>query len=185
MKMAKASAADLSMAMDLCGALDALAGWPAFVPEPVHRLEGEDDAEPFDRHNREQCVRVLGHLLDLAGRASLMRVVWGCAVVLDPRNQCVDPDADTIEHHPDTKRAKDCMVLRPLDQWLPENGSVLWWPPANDQAPWVGCAGDAARPSTHSLWTPILVPTFPSPGDASPTSPGPQSAESTEAATPV
>jgi ribA/ribD-fused uncharacterized protein len=28
-------------------------------------------------------------------------VVWGMTVVLDPRNKVVDPDADTIEHHPD------------------------------------------------------------------------------------
>jgi hypothetical protein len=29
-----------------------------------------------------------------------MRVVFGMAVVLDPRNEVVDPDADTLEIHP-------------------------------------------------------------------------------------
>ena len=44
---------------------------------------------------------VLRHLLAIAGRASLMRVVFGMTTLLDPRNKVVNPDADCLEHHPD------------------------------------------------------------------------------------
>lgn len=116
MKMAKASAADLDMAMELCNALDALTQrWSATVPEAIAKPNGEDESEFFNRDDREQCQRVMGYLLDLADRASLMRVVWGCAVMLDPANKCVDPSADTIEHHPDLQRY----------EWLRKNFSVL------------------------------------------------------------
>lgn len=103
MKMTKASEADLNMAMELCGALDELTGWGASVPKAVEKVDGDDDGETFYRDNREQCERVLGYLIDLANKASLMRVVWGCAVMLDPRNKLVDPNSDTIEHHPERK----------------------------------------------------------------------------------
>lgn len=102
MKMAKASKEDLDMAMDLCGTLDALTNhWPT-MPEALS--QHDDDAmgaESFDRDDDKQCGKVLRHLLELAERGSLMRVVFGAAVMLDPRNKLVDPDADTIEHHPD------------------------------------------------------------------------------------
>jgi hypothetical protein len=94
MKMAKASKEDLDMAMDLCGVIDAVSGnWPT-MPAAL----GDQD---FDRDDDHQCGIALRHLLDIAGRGSLMRVVLGAAVMLDPRNKLVDPEADTIEHHPD------------------------------------------------------------------------------------
>ncbi len=116
MKMAKASAADLDMAMELCNALDALTQrWSATVPDEIAKPDGDNEAEYFNRDDREQCQRVLGYLLDLADRASLMRVVWGCAVMLDPTNRCVDANADTIEHHPDIQRY----------EWLRKNFAAL------------------------------------------------------------
>jgi len=100
MKMAKASEADLEMAMELCGAIDALTNnWPT-LPAALESSD-PDDRDTFDRDDDEQCGEVLRYLLSVADRASLMRVVWGCAVMLDPRNKLVDPDADTIERHPD------------------------------------------------------------------------------------
>jgi hypothetical protein len=39
-------------------------------------------------------------ILEAARKGSLFRVVFGMAVVLDPRNELLDPDADTIERHP-------------------------------------------------------------------------------------
>lgn len=112
MKMAKASAADLDMAMELCTALEALTQrWCATVPDEIAKPNGEDESEYFHRDDSEQCQRVMGYLLDLADRASLMRVVWGCAVMLDPTNRCVDANADTLEHHPDVQRY----------EWIREN----------------------------------------------------------------
>ena len=104
MKMAKASNEDLDMAMDLCGAIDALTNnWPT-MPEALSTCDDDAmGAEHFDRDDDKQCGQVLRHLLEIAERGSLMRVVFGAAVMLDPRNKLVDPNADTIEHHPDRK----------------------------------------------------------------------------------
>ena len=126
MKMAKAGEADLNMAMELSGALDSLTGWPPAVPAAVAKTESADDYERFDRDDREQCVRVLNYLLDVADRASMMRVVWGAAVMLDPNNKLVDPAADTIEHHPETlaalRDAERYRLLKRGQHWSTVNG---------------------------------------------------------------
>lgn len=104
MKMAKASEADLQMAMELVNALDVLGQrWAPCMPEAIEKLGDDDESERFDRHDDEQCGRAMRHLLELTDRASLGRVIWGAVVMLDPRNKLVDPTADTIEHHPDRK----------------------------------------------------------------------------------
>ena len=114
MKMAKASEADLQMAMDLAGMLDMLGHrhCPS-MPTVIARNDGDEN---FDRDDDEQCGRAMRALLETADRGSLFRVVWGAAVMLDPRNKLVDPDADTIEHHPDRE---DSTRLR----WLLEDHS--------------------------------------------------------------
>lgn len=101
MKIAKASQDDLDMAMDLAGMLDTLGHQhcPA-MPTMIARNDGDED---FDRDDDEQCGRALRALLEVAERGSLMRVVLGAAVMLSPRSKLVDPNADTIEHHPDRK----------------------------------------------------------------------------------
>ena len=115
MKMAKASDADTNMAMELVNALDLLGQRLApCMPEAIEKLAEDDESEHFDRHDDEQCGRAMRHLLELTDRASLGRVIWGAVVMLDPCNKLVDPDADTIEHHPDRK---DSDRLR----WLPED----------------------------------------------------------------
>ena len=103
MKMAKASEADLKMAMDLTNALESLERYSAF-PEALR----PDPADPavFDIDDGEHCREVIEHLLALVRSASLMRVVWGMAVVCAPANKLLDPNADTLEHHPDTDDAK-------------------------------------------------------------------------------
>ena len=101
MKMAKASQADLDMAMELTAAIDALTGhWPTL---PAGLCSDDDDSsqDRFDCDDDRQCGTVLRHLLEIAERASLMRVVFGMVVMLDPRNKMVDPDADTLERYPD------------------------------------------------------------------------------------
>lgn len=113
MKMAKASQADLDMAMDLAAMLDTLGHrhCPA-MPTVIARNDGD---EQFDIDDAEQCSRALRALLETADRGSLFRVVWGAVVMLDPRNKLVDPGADTIERHPDgIANAKDAERYR----WL-------------------------------------------------------------------
>ena len=116
MKMAKANEADLEMAMELTGMLDVLGHqhYPS-MPTVIARNDGDED---FDRDDDDQCGRALRGRLETAVRGSLMRVVWGAAVMLDPRNKLVDPYACTIEAHPDTEAAfKDAARLR----WLLED----------------------------------------------------------------
>lgn len=113
MKMAKANERDLEMALELCNALDALTGrWGATMPEKIAKPEGTSDTEYFDPEDAEQCIRVVAYLRELADAASLMRVVFGMTVLLDPRNKIVDPAADTLEHHPDTVAALAAMAER-------------------------------------------------------------------------
>lgn len=166
MKMAKANEADLEMAMQLCGALDSLTGWWPCVPTAVEEVATADGSEAFDRDDREQCVRVLGHLLDLAHRASLMRVVWGCAVMLDPRNKCVDPESDVIEHHPDAKAGMGARQARPISEWHEDMGPVLWWKFPVDEPPYCGTPLDAGWHACHTHWTPLIVPETPTKGEA-------------------
>jgi hypothetical protein len=161
MKMAKANETDLEVAMELCGALDSLTGWCPSVPAAVEQVADPEAPEPFDKHDREQCARVLGYLLDLADRASLMRVVWGCAVMLDPRNKCVDPDAGVIEHHPDAKAGFAAKQARPLAEWYEDIGPALWWSFPVCEPPWVGRPIDDDWQHHHTHWTPLTVPNQP------------------------
>lgn len=107
MKMAKASEADLEMAMELANALEALSSrWGATMPEKIAKPQRDDDeAEGFSLDDDEQCRRVCEYLILMTRRASLFRVVFGMTVLLDPRNKIVDPHADTLEHHPDVVAA--------------------------------------------------------------------------------
>lgn len=157
MKMAKASETDLEMAIELCAAIDAVSGrWPSL---PATMCDPESERDPdFDCDDDAQCGKVLRHLLEIAKRGSLMRVVWGAAVMLDPKNQCVDPDADTIEHHPDTKAGQAAKNARPLDEWHEDMGAVLWWRFPVNEAPWCGTPNCDDWPHYHTHFTPLVVP---------------------------
>lgn len=162
MKFAKASDADLNMAMELCGALDSLTSRLCpMVPEKIERLVRDSDSERLDLDDEEQCGRVLRYLLDLAGGASLARVVYGCAVMLDPVNRCVDPDADTIEHHPDTLAGLAARQARPLAEWSEDIGPVLWWTFPLSEPPWCGRPTDDTWPRRHTHWTAPVAPAAP------------------------
>jgi hypothetical protein len=94
MKMARASEADIEASLKVCRILDEL---------DKRYMPSEDDSEEiefFDRDDAEQCQKVVSMLLDATRYTSLFRVVFGMAVVLDPQNELLDPDADTIEKHP-------------------------------------------------------------------------------------
>jgi hypothetical protein len=114
MKMAKASDADLHMASELAAALESLAGhWGACMPAKIERVDHDSETERFDLEDHEQCKRVIEYLQELTRGASIFRVVHGMAVLLDPRNKVVDPDADTLEHHPETVAALAAMAAKP------------------------------------------------------------------------
>jgi len=103
MNMAKASEADMEMAMSLCTALESLER--GLMP-PDARAPDEEDAEDFDSEDAEHCYRALNDVLRIVRRGSIGRVVWGMAVLLDPANKVVNPDSHTLEEHPDVEDAK-------------------------------------------------------------------------------
>jgi hypothetical protein len=103
MKMARASEADIEAALKVTQIFDDL---------DKRYMPSEDDGEElefFDRNDAEQCQKVVGMLLDVTRHTSLFRVVLGMAVVLDPRNELLDPDADTIAKHPKIVAALEAM----------------------------------------------------------------------------
>lgn len=90
MRMAKASREDIDAAMTLSSAFDTI----RYGYEP-----GEAE-NFFDVDDPASCQRTLKHLLAICERGSLMRVIWGLAVLIDPANQVVDPDSSVLELHP-------------------------------------------------------------------------------------
>lgn len=101
MKMARASKADLDAALDVSNIIEQLEN--GYMPS----TDESDELERFDSDDREQCKRALAAILDAAEKGSLFRVTFGMTVVLDPRNELLDPAADTLELHPKLVAARD------------------------------------------------------------------------------
>ncbi|MCY1438541.1 hypothetical protein D9M71_547450 [compost metagenome] len=96
MKMARASEQDLECAQNVASFLESLI--KGYLPDCI--TEDEDSIEWLDLDDHEQCKRVLEKLIEVAQQGSMFRVTWGMTVVLDPRNELLDPAADTLELHP-------------------------------------------------------------------------------------
>ena len=94
MKMAKASEADMKMALALVRAFDLLQ--QGYFPDD----HDEDTEREFDCDRPKDCVEAIDTLLRIVDGGSLGRVIWGMAVLLDPANEIVNPDADCLELHP-------------------------------------------------------------------------------------
>ena len=102
MKMAKASEADLTMAMELVNYLDSIER--GYMPD---KLSADDEAsEWIETSGNNQYERLMEGLTRLLNQGSIMRVIFGMAVVCDPKNRCIDPNADTLEEHPDFEKAE-------------------------------------------------------------------------------
>lgn len=166
MKMAKANQADLDMAVDLANAFESLtcrwnAALPAGMQKPPDREDQDAGIEAFDSDDDKQCGRVLRHLLDIVNRGSLFRVVWGMLVLLDPANRCVDPNADSIEHHPDAMAGLEAKNACPKQEYREEMGCVLWWRFPIDEPPYLGMPLDHDWPDYHTHFTQIICPDEP------------------------
>jgi hypothetical protein len=99
MKMAKASERDLEMAMELSQFVEELVD--GYVPRQACDPEDEDAGSTWlDYDDTEQMASVIQALIAIARKGSIFRVTFGMAVVCDPRNELIDPDADTLEVHP-------------------------------------------------------------------------------------
>lgn len=106
MKMAKASEADLDMAMKIANFLDAIDR----ETMPDELSDDKERIEWLDASDSEQMGRLLVGLKNQLRTGSIFRVIMGMAVVCDPRNECIDPDANTIEHHPKRKQMESALL---------------------------------------------------------------------------
>lgn len=113
MKIARATDADIEMALELAGALESLTD--SAMPQ---QIENSDDGsyEPFDLEDRDQCVRVCKYLTTVAEKGSLWRVALGMSAVLNPKNNITDPNADTLEPSPRIQAMES--ALDELRQWV-------------------------------------------------------------------
>lgn len=102
MKMAKASEADLEMAMKLANYCDAISR--GHMPDALS-LDAES-IEWLETSGNDQFERLREGLTRLLNQGSIFRVVFGMAVLCDPKNRAIDPDADTLEEHPYFVRAE-------------------------------------------------------------------------------
>lgn len=127
MKMAKASPEDLDMAMKLANALDDITR--GYFPERFIDLDGDPHGieipERIDTDDAAQYERLIDGLRELLRQGSIFRVIWGMAVVCDPDNECIDPDADTIEHHPMRQQLESAAHWRDVAEELPQEAQEV------------------------------------------------------------
>lgn len=112
MRMAKASKADIEMAIELASALDDIER--GYLPS---KMSDDEAIEWLDTDDARQYARLVEFLQAVMNRGSISRVVWGMAVICDPRNELLDPDDSAIARHPNTvaalqERDKFCRVLQ-------------------------------------------------------------------------
>lgn len=99
MKMARASDEDMRALLDVVSIIEAVAkGW---MPE----LEAEDDLDGpdddfFDIDDPDHCRYIVEMLLRAEERGGLFRAAFGLTVLLNPKNELVDPHLDHIAKHP-------------------------------------------------------------------------------------
>lgn len=96
MKIAKATERDIEASLDIASIIGALE--KGYRPALVF---GEDDEELFlDMDSADDLRAVVEKLREIADRGSIIRVTWGMAAVLNPRNEVVDPADDMLALHP-------------------------------------------------------------------------------------
>ena len=107
-KMARATPADLDVAIRLVGVLEAVDNgrYPSSLIDGLH---ADDAPDRFDADDPEHARKLVDWIVRLmASRpGGLARVVHGMAVLCDPVNAMIDPGADDLEPHPDLIRKSD------------------------------------------------------------------------------
>ena len=98
MKMAKASTADIEMAMELSRFVEDLVD--GMCPKQACADPASDDIEWLEDDPDQQHLKIISALQGIVRKGSIFRVTFGMSVLIDPRNELVDPDADTLEPHP-------------------------------------------------------------------------------------
>ena len=135
MKMAKASDADIKMALELSTMLESFER--GYFPQSD---DDDGDADEFFIDLGSHCQSAMDKILYKLTEGSLFRVVVGMAVLLDPTNEAVDPACDHLEHHPKV-RIHDELVEALRSLWNDVSGG----PKACGHPFTCTCAGDRVR----------------------------------------
>lgn len=107
MKMAKASEADIQMALMLTTQLETLdRGYFPMAQDADDFVDGQ-----FDCDSPSDCQKAMELLLDTMQRGSLFRVVFGMSVLLDPKNEAIDHSCDYLEHHPKARMHSELIAM--------------------------------------------------------------------------
>lgn len=108
MKMARASLKEAEAAVRLANVLEAVAKnhYPPAYDESNNVID--DEAEPifFDADDVDHLRAFHDRVMDCLD-GGLFRVTFGMLVLLDPKNEVVDPDEDALELHPKHVRAEE------------------------------------------------------------------------------
>lgn len=105
MKMAKASETDIEMALKLSNWLESIEN--GRIPDDLTKGE---ETEWIDTDDADQYERLFHGLRRLLNQGSIFRVTLGMAVVCDPVNKLLDPDASSIEHHPERQNLEAALL---------------------------------------------------------------------------
>lgn len=105
MKIAKASERDIEMALKLANWLESIEN--GRMPDDL--TEGEE-TEWINTDDTEQYQILICGIRRLLNQFSIFRVVFGMSVVCDPANKLLDPDASSIEHHPERQNAEAALL---------------------------------------------------------------------------
>ena len=139
MKMAKASTADIEMAMELSRFVEDLVD--GMCPKQACADPASDDIEWLEDDPDEQHIRIISALQGIARKGSIFRVTFGMSVLIDPRNELIDHEADTLEPHPkigiladqvealqlalETERAAANLYAKQVAHWIEKHDALL------------------------------------------------------------
>lgn len=136
MKMAKASTADIEMALELSRFVEDLVD--GICPKQAMEKPESEGTEWLEDDPDDQHIKIIAALTAIARKGSIFRVTFGMSVLLDPRNELVDPDAETLEPHPKFNRAAaiNDELISALNAMLTHMGmdEDEWNKPTFDQA---------------------------------------------------
>ena len=131
MKMAKASEADMKMALELSSMLEGF--------ERGHFPEEDGEFRDFDESKMDHRSEALEMIFNKVRAGSLFRVAFGMSVLLDPKNEAIDHSLDYLEHHPKVKAHDELVAaLRSLDEVV-------------DDAPEANCSCHVAPPCSDCV----------------------------------
>lgn len=117
MKVAIATKQDLDCLSEIAGILSRIERGD---------MPGDED-EFFNSDDREQCRNALKMIMDANDKGNVFRALANLFTVLDPANEVIDPDSETLELHPKWSLAvlqKDMLAKEVMSWWDEHKGDL-------------------------------------------------------------